>query len=252
MAYSFSTYPTAGYSTLPDVFWSWTQENANSVRQGPHRSIVGGPSQWALFAREQDALWDKEFMGDYAREILIALQPIGGHRDDWEALARTIETSPPNWRWWIRRHPASRPDQDIEFGRLLSFVGANIKIAEASCLPLPILLRRMSVVLSLASGAAFEAAMLGVPVLFLSEGAEGPFGDLIADGRATVIATDQLIDRIEQLARQPTLTAYSFPNLDDVLDQLDNLPCDHSEDHDFSGNDVNDGAMDCAKKVKTV
>jgi hypothetical protein len=252
MAYKFVTYPTAGYSTISDVFWSWTEADAASVQQGPHRSIVGGPPQWSLFSPEQDAMWDKEFVGDHAREILIALQPIGGHRGDWEALARIIETAPPDWRWWIRRHPASRPDQDVEFGRLLSLGGANIKIAEASRLPLPVLLRRMNVVLSLASGTAVEAAMLGVPVLFLSGEAEGPFGDLIADGRASVVAMDELIDRIGQFSRQPKPSAHSFPQLDDVLDHLDKLAGDHAQSRSLLSNDVNDAAMHCAEKAKPV
>jgi hypothetical protein len=247
MAYKFSAYPAAGYSTLPDVFWSWTRRDAEAVRHAPHHSVFGGPPQWSLFDPEQDCLWDQSFSGDYAREILIALQPIGGHRRDWEALAAVIESAPSNWRWWIRRHPASRPDQDVEFGPLLSLQAPNIKIVEASRLPLPVLLRRMSAVLSLASGTAVEAAMLGTPAFFLSQEAWGPFGDLIEEGLASVITMDEIIDRIAQLARQPARVLWPLPKLDDALDKLAN---DHVRE--FSRDSVNISTAHCAKKAKPV
>jgi hypothetical protein len=250
MAYKFSAYPAAGYSTLPDLFWSWTPGDAEAVRHGPHRSFFGGPPQWSLFDPEQDCRWDEVFGGDYAREILVALQPIGGHRRDWEALAAVIEGAPPNWRWWIRRHPASRPDQDAEFGRLLSLHAPNIKIAEASRLPLPVLLRRMSAVLSLASGTAVEAAALGTPAFFLSQEAQGPFGELIDDGLASVITMDEIMDCIARLARRSAHAAQPLPGLDDALDALDKLINDHAGE--FSRNRVNISAAHCTQKVEPV
>jgi hypothetical protein len=250
MAYKFSAYPAAGYSTLPDVFWSWTRRDAEAVRHGPHHGFFGGPPQWSLFDPEQDGPWDQAFAGDHDREILIALQPIGGRRRDWEALAAVIESAPSNWRWWIRRHPASRPDQDAEFGPLLSLQAPNIRIAEALRLPLPVLLRRMSAVLSLASGTAVEAAMLGTPAFFLSQEARGPFGDLIEEGLASVITMDEIIDRIAQLARQPAHVPWRLPKLDDALDELDKLANDHAQE--FSRDGVNTPTAHCAKKAKHV
>jgi hypothetical protein len=250
MAYKFSAYPAAGYSTLPDVFWSWTRRDAEAVWHSPHCSFFGGPPQWSLFAPEQDSSWDQAFAGDYDREILVALQPIGGRRRDWEALAAVIKMAPPSWRWWIRRHPASRADQDVEFGPLLSRHAPNIKIAEASRLPLPVLLRRMSAVLSLASGTAVEAAMLGTTAFFLSQEARGPFGDLIETGLASVITMDAIIDRIAQLAKQPARVPWPLPKLDDALDELDKLANDHARQ--FSRDRVNITTAHCAKKAKPV
>jgi hypothetical protein len=245
MAYAFSTYPAAGYSTLPDLFWSWTQADAEAVRHGPHRGFHGGPPQWSLFDPQQDRLWDQAFAGNHAREILVALQPIAGHRGDWKALAAVIERAPPDWRWWIRRHPASRPDQDQEFRPLLSLQGPNIRIEEAACIPLPVLLRRMSAVLSLASGAAVEAAMLGVPAFFLSEEARVPFGKLIEDGLAPVIAMDEIIGRIARLAGRAAHASQPVPKLDDVLEAL-------ISSHAVSRNRVNNPVAHCAEKAPSV
>jgi hypothetical protein len=251
MAYRFGAYPAAGYSTLPDVFWSWTQADAEAVRHGPHHGFCGRSPQWSSFAPEQDGLWDQAFAGGHAREILVALQPIGGHRRDWEALAAVIKTAPSGWRWWIRRHPASRPDQDAEFGPLLSLRGSNIKIEEASRLPLPVLLRRMNAVLSLASGTAVEAAMLGVPAFFLSQEARGPFGGLIDEGCASVIVMDEIISCITHATRRSAdIRCGDGPGLDDALDELERLLSGRPSA--FFRNHVNLSASHCAEKAEPV
>jgi hypothetical protein len=249
MAYRFDAYPAGGYSTLPSLFWSWAAEDAEAVRQGPHRSLYGGPPQLSGLGRDN---WDQLFAGDFTREILVALQPIGGHRGDWEKLATVIEAAPPHWRWWLRRHPASRPDQDAAFGRLLSLPLANIRITDASAVPLPVLLRRMSVVLSLASGAAMEAAMFGVPAFFLSDAAEGPFGSLIAGGRAAVIAMEELCPRIAGLAGRPGRDPRDLPKLDAVLAQLEKMADEYAAAHRMPRDPVNVAAARCAEKSKPV
>jgi hypothetical protein len=249
MAYRFDAYPPAGYSTLPALFWNWTPEDAEAVRHDPHSSLCGGPPQLSLCV---EGNWHHAFGGDFAREILVALQPIGGHRDDWEKLATVIETAPSNWRWWIRRHPASRPDQDAAFGRLLSLRRTNLRIAEASAMPLPVLLRRMSVVLSLASGAAMEAAMFGVPAFFLSNEAQGPFGALIAGGRAAVIAMEEICSHIAAVPPRPARDPRDLPKLDVVLAQLEKLADDYAAAHRMSCDTVNAAAARCAEKNKPV
>jgi hypothetical protein len=197
MAYRFAAYPDNGYSTLPALFWSWTNKDADAVRHDSHPSFAGGaPQHWTVQDGEQ------AFDPRFEREILVALQPIAGHRADWEALAAEIEAAPPQWRWWIRRHPASRPDQDSEFGRLLSLRLPQVVVGKASDLPLPVLLRQMNAVVSLASGVAMEAAMFHVPAFFLSEDACGPFGALIESGAAEVVGISGIRARIARLSQR--------------------------------------------------
>jgi hypothetical protein len=178
--------------------------------------------------------WDAKFSatagkGIFEREILIALQPIAGHRADWNALAAQVDAAPATWRWWIRRHPASRAYQDAEFGRLLSMSKSNVMIDEASALPLPVLLRHMSVLLCLASGAAMEAAMFAVPVLFLSEESRGPFAELIARGAARVVDIGDLDSEIARLAAAPSRqTAARQPALGETLRSLGVIAQDYA------------------------
>jgi hypothetical protein len=228
-AYSWSAPPATGYTSLPAVFWNWSESDAAAIRrwtntlESPwHSSLHGGHTQLASFLDGLDPgvkAWDERFAAiaggaDFEREILVALQPIAGYRAVWDALAAQVEAAPPQWRWWIRRHPASTSEQDLEYQRLISFPKPNVIIDEASSMPLPVLLRRMSVIVSLSSGAAAEAAALGVPALFLSEGANGQFGRLIERGLAScadVLSLNSSIERISTpnarsaAARQPDI-----------------------------------------------
>jgi hypothetical protein len=166
----------------------------------------------------------------FEREILVALQPVGGFRASWDALAVQIQAAPVTWRWWIRRHPASSPYQDAEFMRLVSLRAANVMVEESACLPLPVLLRHMSVVVSRFSGAAVEGAFLGVPAIFLSEEARGQFSDLIDRGLASIV---QIAELNATIAGMPAVrarpAALSFPDLDATLLQLQGLAVDYMQ-----------------------
>jgi hypothetical protein len=244
-AYGWSALPATGYSSLPAVFWNWSESDAAAIRrwtnglESPwHSSLHGGHTQLASFLDDHDPAvkaWDERFAAtaggaDFEREILVALQPIAGYRAVWDALAAQIEASPSQWRWWIRRHPASTPQQDSEYQRLMSFRKRNVIIDEAFSMPLPVLLRRMRVVVSLASGAAAEGAMFGVPAIFLSEGASGQFGRLIERGLASVVEVQCLNGSIERLAtpcaRSP---AASQPEINGTLLHLEDLAREYAQ-----------------------
>ena len=242
-AYRWRRPPERGYSTLPAVFWTWSLEDAAHIAdwadesaQPWHTAIHGGHSQLTPFLDDQNPgarTWDERFRatGDgsaFEREILVALQPIGGRRLVWDALARRIEEAPGNWRWWVRRHPSSTKSQDGEYQGLLALRRPNVVIDEASELPLPALLRRMSVLVSLASGAAAEAAIFGVPALFLDEEARGSLPGLIQRGQAEVIDVADLIPRIAQLpSRPPRAATTATPPIEQTLRRLEQMADDY-------------------------
>jgi len=235
MAYGWPLLPSDGYATLPSVFWTWdVEETPHLPASRWHRDLHGGHAQIRPFLDDGDPAtlaWDKEIRrlrtGEYAREILVALQPIGGQQDQWNALADVIETAPATWRWWIRRHPAMRPHQDAAFGRLLSLRGPNVVIDPP--VPLPALLRHMSVLLSLASGAAVEASWFGVPVFFLSAEACGPFGALLASREARLIPPADVAAEIARLpGRSQRPTRKQEPALEETLKRLEAMARDHA------------------------
>jgi hypothetical protein len=240
-AYRWPTLPPHGYSTLPGLFWTWTEEDSANIRRWTdglvgrwHRAIAGGhPQIIALRNSEADRLWRSAITATgndrrYEREILVALQPIGGKSHIWEALAHAIETAPSSWRWWIRRHPASTPEQDQAYGRLLSFDRTNVVFGEAAQIPLPAVLGHMNALVSLASGAAGEAAMFGVPAFFLDEEATVTFPRLIARGEATMIDVGSLISAISRLPGERPASAVQMSSIEDTLAEIDRIAEDYA------------------------
>ena len=113
---------------------------------------------------------------------------------------------------------------------LLSLRMPNVVVKETSSTPLPALLRHMSVLLSLASGASAEAAAFGVPAFFLSDEARGPFAGLIERGLASVIDVQTLNIEIARLPAVPARPApIRRPALGETLLNLEEIARDYSE-----------------------
>lgn len=119
-------------------------------------------------------------------EILVALQALPGYDQLWNTLAALIEEAPAHWRWWIRLHPRVL-ESDPPPGWLLTIRQRNVVIEEAASLPLPALLRRMDVHLSLSSGSAVEASMFGLSCIFMDEYASEKFPHLRESGTAEIV-----------------------------------------------------------------
>ena len=235
-AYRWSYPPEHGYTTLPSAYWTWSLEDAaciaawaDQIPQPWHTAIHGGHSQLEPFLDDEGPAareWGRRFVdaaggGVFEREILVALQPIGGRRQLWEGLAKTIEASPKSWRWWIRRHPSSTRAQDGEYAGLLALERSNVVIVAASELPLPALLRPMCALVSLASGAAVEATAFGVPAFFLDDEALGTFAGLIARAQAELATVADLGDRLASLPPCPVRPArIPAPPLAQTLERL--------------------------------
>jgi hypothetical protein len=244
-AYGWSAVPQMGYAALPAIFWNWSEVDAAVIRKWTsglerpwHRSLHGGHTQLACLLGNSDssaAAWDRQFESIgagaiYDREILVALQPISGQRAQWDALAEQIRSAPTSWRWWIRRHPASSPQQDEEYVSLLSLRMANVVYEQASLLPLPALLRHMSVLLSLASGSAAEAAEFGVPAIFLLEDARGPFAGLIDRGLAKILPISAIPSAIAHTPKYPARPEpRRAPDINVTLDELNRIAGDYRE-----------------------
>lgn len=240
-AYRWRGLPERGYSTLPAVFWTWSPDAAAAINAWAspspwHEALYGGHSQLAPYLDGQDPAtrqWDARFAAvggaaAFEREILVALQPIGGRRAVWDALARQIAAAPPGWRWWIRRHPSSTSSQDTEYRALLALKRPNVLIEAASELPLPALLRHVSALVSLGSGAAVEAAIFGVPALFLDPEAPGAFPRLMARGQAELVEVGEVVARIARLPGRPSRVAGAAPpSIAQTLWRLDGMADDY-------------------------
>ena len=227
-AYGWSGVPAGGFNVLPAVFWTWNRNDATHIaswaRAPWHRSIVGGHPRLDPLLDEEAPAGDVE----YRHEVLVALQTTGGRSGLWDRLAEVIAAGPEDWRWWIRRHPAARPEDDRLYAKLVALRGSNICV-DAASLPLPTLLRHVTVVVSAASGVAAEAAAFGVPAIFLSRDASGPFGDLIQSDHARIVEDmTTLLAAIEALpTRRRPMAGEKPPQLAATLGHLEELAGDY-------------------------
>ena len=98
-------------------------------------------------------------------------------------------------------------------------------------LPLPALLRQMSVVVSRFSGASAEAAFFGVPAIFISEEARGQFSDLIDRGFAAVVEIEALnaaIAAMPAVRVRPPTTSAPVPEVGQTFARLMEMARDYS------------------------
>jgi hypothetical protein len=106
----------------------------------------------------------------------------------------------------------------------------NVIVDRALSLPLPALLRHMSVLVSRFSGASAEAAAFGVPAIFLSEEARGQYNGLIEQGLATVINIRELNAEIARLPAVPVRPEpVRQPVLDETLIHLEEIAREYSQ-----------------------
>ncbi len=234
--YCWSAVPDTGYAVLPANFWTWSEDDAAPIDSWSktlalpwHRSICGGHPQMAAWLDDRnpqtqafDARIGELRATHPARlEILVALQNHDGYVALWNNLAALIERCPPEWRWWLRRHPYA-PDSNNALGRLMTLRRPNVVIDEASSLPLPALLRHMDAFLSIRSGASSEAAMFGLKPIFLSAVARElfPNAEIIDDMAA-------LEERLRTLPRTPKIRA-APPDLRAVLKRLQSAASEYS------------------------
>jgi hypothetical protein len=242
LEYCWSAVPDTGYAVLPAIFWTWTADDAAPIDawsrslQAPwHRSLCGGHPQMAAWLDDRnprtqafDARINDLRAAHPARlEVLVALQNHDGYVDLWNNLAGLIERAPPDWRWWLRRHPYA-PTAEKELGRLLALRRPNVVIEEASSLPLPALLRHMDGFLSIRSGAASEASMFGLKPIFLSPVARELFPQLIETDKAEIIGDMSALEaRLGSLPRAAKIRA-AQPDLRAVLARLQSVAAEYA------------------------
>jgi hypothetical protein len=211
----FSAMPSDGYSVLPSIFWTWTEEDAEAInswtkhlKEPWHRAVWGGHPQFAAWLDEShpetrafDAkITDIKTRNSGTFDILVALQDLDGYGGVWDRLAAAIMASPTSWRWWLRRHPWAAYNRGVGIKNLIALQRPNIIIEDAGTLPMPALLRNVDAVISLMSSTAVEAAFFGHRPIFLTEDARMQFSAIFHADRAQII-TDMhaLTDHLKAL-----------------------------------------------------
>jgi hypothetical protein len=194
----FTVAPADGYQLLPDYFWSWSNEEAevisewSTARVARHRAIVGGNpwleswlSAGTAAVKEYDArIGELQRQARARHHVLVTLQFGLAFETFLKPLAELALRAGPDWRWWIRLHPAILGLGPEIHRRLNDFGMANFDLDNASSLPLYALLRHMDLHMTYSSSVVLEAAAFGVPSFVCGTAGEELFPQQVASGEA--------------------------------------------------------------------
>jgi hypothetical protein len=202
-----SVLPHDGYSVLPDIFWNWGAESAETIRSslppGTCRptTVIGGNcwlSAWKGNAAlaclpETEALLQK--MTGYERTILVSLQPLGNPIP--AHVLQAMKQAPHSWLWLVRLHPHQRREAATIEAQLSAAQIASFDVTEATNAPLYPLLSRVDAQVTCWSSVAYEALAFGKAVILVHPLAKTLYSAYIEQGYFSYAgSTEALLERL--------------------------------------------------------
>lgn len=172
-----SALPRDGYSVMPDIFWNWGGESAETIRgslpEGTGRplTVVGG-NRWLASWKEQaglpgtpetDALLRR--MAGFRKTILLGLQPLPNPIPPH--LMAVMKLTPSDWLWLVRLHPHHRSQAGALEAQMKEEGIKSFDVTAASNVPLYPLLSRVDAQITCWSSVAYEALAFGKPALLV-------------------------------------------------------------------------------------
>ncbi|WP_027405953.1 hypothetical protein [Anaerovibrio sp. RM50] len=151
--YAYGLWPaeSKGYQLLPDYFLVWGMREKRNIQKwntccvDKHIPLITGYPWIDLWKNKKIPMgFEKEFKKLEAvkdsrcqSHILFSMD----YEMPCENVIKLIQSSPPEWQWWIRMHPVMLHHWN-EFGQLFEqkLLGCNANWKEASSCPLPALL----------------------------------------------------------------------------------------------------------------
>ena len=203
--------PAGGYSTLPDEFWVWGQEEAAAIDTwsrsvANHRPRVTGNYWLQRWRDDTDPMVAaciaaaRALRTPAAAQVLVCLS-WGLADEETDKLFEAAKLCDSSVAWWWRLHPVESGRRS-EFAARLSLHGLDGRLVGTTTdLPLYALVRSADMTVSHSSTVIQEAAELGIPSVVTSDyGAELHAG-LVQSGMA-LRATDarMIADAINALA----------------------------------------------------
>ncbi len=194
--------PNTGYELLPNIFWCWSEDEKNAIEHwnsscpDRHWAVIGGNPWLNMWLDDNNNIvkqYDRilyEQMHDMEEQmnILYTLQP-GYDPPEW--FLEYIISAPPTWKWWVRLHPGMSYEKERIKGLFTRCYPARIDIDNATIMPLPALLRHVSLHITQFSTTVIEAAEFGVPSIILDKDATLIYSKLIESGHAKYAGDDR-------------------------------------------------------------
>jgi hypothetical protein len=192
-----NVHPPRGFRLLPSWFWTWTPADAAVIDAwarhtgAAHRALCGGNPFLEAWRSGEIAI-DDSLRADADRlvqaatgrtRVLVTLQINLGSAQALSPLLAAMAAMP-EVAWWLRLHPMALADQPRIEELLRNCRARHWNIAQATALPLPVLLRHADLHATHSSSTVVEAAAMGVRSIVWSEYGAELFADQITSGIA--------------------------------------------------------------------
>jgi hypothetical protein len=205
--------PKLGYSTLPDEFWVWSQDEAQAIAawrgdRARHMPRISGNYWLQRWIDEKDPV-----IAHHVAQARALVQPGRVHalaclswgisEDETTRLLQAAQLCGPDVVWWWRLHPVEAHKRGAFAAQLRAHGLDDRHLSATTDWPLYALIRSANVVLAHSSTVIAEAAQLGVPSVVTSDYGAQFFATLIDAGTAAkAIAPPQIAAAIPALAQR--------------------------------------------------
>lgn len=212
--------PDTGYELLPSHFWCWTPHEADvinswseNLERQVHNALVGSNlwlNKWIRGDVSSLKFYDTKIRGlieSKKTAIMFTLQP-GFDPELW--FYEAVNSSPTEWKWFIRLHPGMIADKE-RFQTIFKSQcpNANIELDHATELPLLAWLRHIDIHVTQFSTCIIEAETFGVPSIITHVNGMDMYADQIQKGTAcTAFTAIDLINRINILSNEKNGSKY--------------------------------------------
>ncbi len=168
----FASVPEGGWSLVPDWFFVWDEpswRNIQNWNSNRHRAEIVG-NLWSNLWN--DEAWKKDHRGiapsDKRKIILVTVQPIHDTLPDF--VLSSLARLPEDFDIYLRLHPRQLHELD-SYQRLVASYGLadRVNIAEASNIPLPVILDDTVCHLTHSSSVVMECCHQGIPSVIYNE-----------------------------------------------------------------------------------
>lgn len=207
---SWAKLPEQGYDTLPDIFWTWGEEEKKNIdswansRPHAHKAIVGGNPCLHIYDQKgshysHDAAKLLKLSGQDTLNVLFTAQAF----DTLPSFLIEAIVKTPDWQWWIRIHPQYWKTEESIGKQLSENKALNARISTADQLPLIRLLEQSSVHVTEFSSSVLEAKTCGVASVVIHPSGMNIFKEFIESGYVVYAdSAELLISNIQHQAKK--------------------------------------------------
>lgn len=201
-----STMNRNGFNVLPNTFFTWSSYDQKVIETWTknsevHQAIRLGNPWLQIFKEKLSASTTDWKSYDQSKPLILYTL---ANRDDifFDALVEFVKKAKDQYNLWFRLHPRQLPFKEEVLGRLNELgILDMINIEEATNLPLPEILAKTSLHITLISSVVIEAMHFDIPSLIVGELGEQYYKMYEETGLAYFASFEQFEERVDYLLK---------------------------------------------------